>query len=179
MIRDFDEVLETDKGFQNKIIKLLETSKSPFVLLCSRYLSSINNFIATIPKIIIDLENNTNDEPKTDNIEMEYFPIEDIALLFYIIIVIEGNFGKLFQSLRYTSQITKYAQKEKYFEEADKILETFLPSNLKVYDIFQDLVEVVETFQGNLTDCFSKLQFYKELIFVRYFCLMIHVRIIK
>lgn len=36
IVRDFDKPLEVDKGFQNKIVRLAETSKSPFILICGR-----------------------------------------------------------------------------------------------------------------------------------------------
>jgi len=36
MVKDFDKALDSDKGFQNKILKLAETSKSPFILICGK-----------------------------------------------------------------------------------------------------------------------------------------------
>jgi len=38
VVRDFDKPLDIDKGFQNKILRLAETSKSPFILICGKFL---------------------------------------------------------------------------------------------------------------------------------------------
>lgn len=44
IVRDFDKPLDVDKGFQQKILKLAETSKSPFILICGKSIKQSNFF---------------------------------------------------------------------------------------------------------------------------------------
>ena len=55
---------------------------------------------------------------------------------------------------------------EEGFNEIKRILDEMVMDNIKTYDIFGDILDIVRYLQGNLTDCFTKLEFYKSFLYV-------------
>jgi len=155
IVRDFDKPLEVDKGFQNKIVRLAETSKSPFILVCEK-----------VPKRLKKLQDQGT-SPQTDRLYLEKFSLDDIALLFYIILTIENNFSSVFKDLRYqvSSQSPELAEDfEQKFKEALNSIEL---QKIELLSNFDDVLEITKYLEGNLTQLFTKIEFHKNSLYAK------------
>lgn len=106
--------------------------------------------------------------PQIDRMSLEKVAFEDIALLFYIILTIEKNFSKIFKDLRYSAASQSPEVPEDFEENLKKILTSIEPQHLEPFSGFDDLLEVTKYFEGNLTRLFSKIEFNKEMLYVKF-----------
>ena len=102
-----------------------------------------------------------------DRFHLDKLVLEDIALLFYVILTIEKNFSKLFKDFRYQAFSKCPEFPETFKEDLSKILNAINPEQLEILSCFDDILEVTRYLEGNLTRLFSKLEFHKNLIYVR------------
>lgn len=106
--------------------------------------------------------------------------MEDIALLFYIILTIENNFSKIFKDFRYQISSQSPELSDDFAENFKKILSSIELGQIELLSNFDDLLEITKYFEGNLTRLFSKIEFHKSCLYVRNnrkweSCLKIHI----
>ena len=93
--------------------------------------------------------------------------MDDIALLFYIILTIERNFSKVLKDFRYkvSSQSPEFPADFK--DDLAAALSSIVPEQLEILSCYDDILEITKYFEGNMTRLFSKFEFHKSLIYVK------------
>lgn len=103
----------------------------------------------------------------TDRLYLDKNVIEDIALLFYVIMTIEKNFSGLLRDFRYKVHGQSPDFPPTFKEDLKALFDSITPEKLEVLTCFDDMLEVTRFFEGNITRLFSKFEFHKKLVYVR------------
>ena len=131
----------------------------------------LTNKLEKIPKKLKKAQNLNLAEAATqvDQLYLDKGSIDDIALLFYIILTIERNFSKPLKDFRYKVSSESPEFPKSFKDDLEAVLNAIAPEQLGTLSCFDDILEITKYFEGNMTRLFSKFEFHKTLIYVRTF----------